>query len=263
MESLKRQLDRLYIQYKRKFSSKDPVWILHRFDNEKDIEIIGLITSAYAYGQVDLINKFIEKLLSVIDKKPYEFTINFEKRKDKKYLKGLNYRFNTEKDLIELFERLKNVLVSHGSLKHLFLEKYDCEKDNVEHSLFQFMKKLIPSNEQSSPYPPSKGEFNFLIPDPTKKSTCKRMNLFLRWMVRKDEIDAGIWSEVDKSKLIMPVDVHIARIAKKLNLVSRATVDMKFAIELTNKLKEFDNDDPVKYDFSLCHIGIDGKDISD
>ena len=248
-ENLKGQLERLYIKYKKKFSSKDPVWILHRFSDEIDIEIIGLITSAYSYGQVDLINNFIEQLLRSIDNKPYEFTINFEKRKDKKLLKGLNYRFNTENDLIELFEVLKNILFEHGSLKKLFLKNYDCSEENIAGSLSEFMKILNPKN----------GHNSFLIPDATKKSTCKRMNLFLRWMVRKDEIDTGIWNGVDKSKLIMPVDVHIARIAKNLKLVRRGTVDMKFAVELTNRLKEFDSEDPVKYDFSLCHIGIDGK----
>jgi len=244
-ENLKGQLERLYIQYKRKFSSKDPVWILHRFNDEKDIEIIGLITSAYAYGQVDLINKFIEKLLARIGNQPYEFTINFEKRKDKKYLKRFNYRFNTGSDLINLFQALQRVLIDYGSLKRLFLKGYKSGQENIATSLTLFTTEL--------------NQNNFLIPDPLKKSACKRMNLFLRWMVRKDEIDTGIWNEVNKSKLIMPVDVHIARIAKRLNLVKRATVDIKFAVELTRKLKEFDSEDPVKYDFSLCHIGIDRK----
>ena len=87
------------------------------------------------------------------------------------------------------------------------------------------------------------------------------MNLFLRWMVRKDEIDLGIWNEVSQSKLIMPVDTHIARISKKLRLVKRKTIDLKFAIELTNYLKKFDGNDPVKYDFALCHVGIDKEEI--
>lgn len=243
-QKLKKILDKLYVQYKRKFSSRDPVWILHEFNDEKDIEIIGLITSAYAYGQVDLINNFIGKLLNRISSKPHEFTINFEKRKDKKFLKGMNYRFNTEYDLIKLFLSLKRILINYGSLKNIFLKYND---NGMGKALTEFMKRLRNGNN------------NFLIPYPENGSTCKRMNLFLRWMVRKDEIDLGIWNKVDKSKLIMPVDVHIARIAKKLNLARRQTIDMKFAIELTNKLREFDPKDPVKYDFSLCHIGIEGK----
>src|SRR5687768_6650320 len=101
-EALKNLLDDLYNCYRFKYSSKDPVWNLHRFSDERDIEIIGLITSAYAYGQVDQINKFISKLLDNIGNKPYEFSVNFGKRKDKKFLKGLNYRFNIDENLINL-----------------------------------------------------------------------------------------------------------------------------------------------------------------
>jgi uncharacterized protein (TIGR02757 family) len=100
---------------------------------------------------------------------------------------------------------------------------------------------------------------HYLISNPANGSACKRMNLFLRWMVRKDEIDTGIWNEVGTGRLIMPVDTHIARISKQLRLVKRKSIDMKFAVELTERLKSFDADDPVKYDFALCHIGVDGR----
>jgi uncharacterized protein (TIGR02757 family) len=248
--TLKDLLETLYIQYERKFSSKDPVWMLHRFGDEKDIEITGLITSAYCYGQVDLINRFIGKLLDRMGNKPYEFTINFEKRKDKKHIQGLAYRFNTENDLANLLEALRDKLRETGSLERLFLNYYDKDGTNVSESLAGFMSSI------------RNGSHSFLIPGPGNGSTCKRMNLFLRWMVRKDEIDTGIWKEIDKAKLVMPVDVHVARIAKKLELVKRKSVDMKFAVELTNRLREFDAEDPVKYDFALCHIGIEGKNLT-
>ena len=256
MQRLKEKLDKIYLQYLQKFSSKDPVWVLHRFPNARDTEIIGLITASYSYGQVDQINKFTEKLLSQTGNKPYEFTINFTKRKDKKYLKGLNYRFNSEDDLADLFYSISKAIKEHGSLKNLFIKGFKADSENILEALSDFVTYLSSfSNHQNSG---KRNYFNYLLPNPTNKSTCKRMNLFLRWMVRKDEIDTGLWSEIGKSKLIMPVDVHVARVSKNLKLLSRKSVDLKFALELTETLKKFDKDDPVKYDFSLCHIGIEG-----
>jgi len=251
---LKDLLETLYLSYKHKFSSKDPVWMLHRFSDEKDIELIGLITSAYAYGSVEQINRFIDTLLQRTGNKPYEFTINFQKRKDKNFLNDLHYRFNTGQDLIDLFYSLNQVLAEHSSLKNLFLSHYNNNSENILDALSFFSKKLSLNIKAShSRY------YHYLVPNPVNGSTCKRMNLFLRWMIRKDEIDPGIWNEVDTSKLIVPVDTHIARVSKKLRLTNRKTVDLKFAVELTENLKKFDPIDPVKYDFALCHIGIDKK----
>lgn len=259
MHKLKEKLDKLYLQYLKRFSSKDPVWVLHRFSDPRDTEIIGLISASYSYGQVDQINRFTDTLLSRIGSKPYEFTINFSKRKDKKFLKDLSYRFNTGDDLAELFSVLSKAVINHGSLKNLFLRGFNPESANIIEALSHFVSELrsysVYKNGNNRTY------FNYFLPDPTNKSTCKRMNLYLRWMVRKDKIDTGLWSEIGKSKLIIPVDVHVARVSKNLKLVKRKSVDLKFALELTETLKKFDNDDPVKYDFALCHIGIDGIEI--
>ncbi len=251
---IKELLENLYTTYRHKFSSRDPVWNLHRFSDDKDIEITGLITSSYAYGSVNQINDFINNLLKRIDNKPYEFTINFEKRKDKKYLQGLYYRFNSEEDLIDLLVSLNRTLTQYSSLKNLFLSNYGPGDENIIKALSEFSSKLINNKDKET-----HKYYHYLISNPANGSACKRMNLFLRWMVRKDEIDTGIWKEIHPSKLIMPVDTHVGRVSKKLKLVKRKSVDLKFAIELTGKLKQFDPEDPVKYDFSLCHIGIEKK----
>lgn len=256
MPDLKEKLDKLYLQYKSRYSSKDPIWVLHRFSDPRDIEIMGLITASYSYGQVDQINKFTAKLLSRIGNNPYEFTINFTKGKDKKYLKGLNYRFNSENDLISLFNAVHSAVAEYGSLKNLFLKSYRNDSENIVDALSDFISVLYKLSNHTNGT--ERNYFNFLLANPSNKSTCKRMNLYLRWMVRKDEIDTGVWNEIGTSKLIMPVDVHVARISKNLKLVQRKSVDLKFALELTENLKKFDKEDPVKYDFSLCHIGIDG-----
>jgi uncharacterized protein (TIGR02757 family) len=250
---LKDLLEKLYKTYSHRFSSKDPVWVLHRFQDERDIEIIGLITSAYAYGSVDQINRFIESLLSRIGNKPYEFTINFGKRKDKKFLKDLYYRFNTEHDLLNLFDSLGKAINEYGSLKNLFMLEYSNEDENIVKALQHFTAAINQYVIRRDKY------FHYLLTNPAGGSTCKRMNLFLRWMVRKDEIDLGLWNGVSPAKLIMPVDTHIGRISKKLKLVERKSVDLKFAIELTRRLRRYDANDPVKYDFALCHLGIEKK----
>ena len=249
-KDLKTYLDQLYFTYRSKHSSKDPVWILHEFQDAKDIEIAGLITSSYAYGQVDQINMFVTRFLKNINFKVHEFTSNYSEHKDKKYLTDLKYRFNTEDDLSLLLKNINNVLNKYNSLENLFLENYSNEHLNILAALGNFTEKL---NEYSD----HETYHSYLIPLVKNRSTCKRLNLYLRWMIRKDEIDFGIWDRCEKSKLIMPVDTHIYKVSRKLKLVKRNTCDMKFALELTNKLKKFDPEDPVKYDFALCHAGME------
>ena len=250
-KDLKELLENLYLKYKNKNSSKDPVWILHRFSDEKDIEIAGLITSCYAYGQVDQINIFILKFLKNINFKVHEFTSNYSEHKDKKYLNNLYYRFNTEEDMSLLLLNIKSILDEFKSLKGLFADFYQDTHVNILPSLKIFASELNKVERKNTNY-------KYLIPLTENNSACKRLNLYLRWMVRKDEIDTGIWKDkIDKSKLIMPVDTHIYRVSQKLKLIKRKSCDMKFAVELTERLKSFDVADPVKYDFALCHFGID------
>lgn len=253
---LKEYLEGLYSSYKYKFSSKDPVWNVHKFSDEKDIELAGFLSAAFAYGSVDQINIFLEQLLSKTGNKPYEFTINFQKRKDKKHFRNLYYRFNTEEDIVTLFSSLNKILIEYSSLKNAFMANYNGDDNNIIKGLSHF-NALLKKNSSAN-----HGKYyHYLLPDPEKGSTCKRMNLFLRWMVRKDEIDFGIWNGINPSKLIMPVDTHIARVSNRLKLVKRKSIDLKFAIELTEKLRQFDENDPVRFDFALCHAGIDKKDF--
>lgn len=213
---------------------------------------MGLIASCYSYGKIETINRFIREFLKRVDCKPYDFIRNFDLKRSGKIFKGMNYRFNNDSDLLNLFENIKTNLLKFGSLKNLFLRKYSAEDVNILNGLRFF------SDSMRNNYVRNTKNYDYLIPDVAKNSACKRLNLFLRWMVRKDEIDLGIWStDVDKSKLLMPVDIHVFRISKKMKLVKRTSCDMKFAVELTEKLKSFDPDDPVKYDFALCHEDID------
>jgi len=242
----------MYEQYKLKHSSKDPVWILHKFKDARDIEIAGLIVSCYSYGRVEQINVLMEKLFIKIGFNVHEFTVNFSEQKDKKFFKNLNYRFNSTDDMISLFVNIQRILIENGSLKSLFVNGMRKEDKNVLNGLYLFGNYLRRIKGKTKSY-------SYLIPDAGKNSACKRLNLYLRWMVREDEIDTGCWKEVGKEKLIIPVDTHVYRVSRKLGLLERKSCDMKFSLELTEALKKFDPYDPVKYDFALCHIGIEGK----
>ena len=249
-KKLKKYLDGIYKHYRKKHSSKDPIWTLHRLDDQRDIELLGFIISCYSYGQVNVINAFIERLLKITGSNIYEFTVNFSKSKDKKHLQGMYYRFHTGAHLIALIEILKKAVITHGSLNDLFLNHYSEGDENIVNALAGFTREL------KSPLK-AKESFKHFIPESVTNSACKRLNLYLRWMVRKDEIDLGVWQGIKRSKLIIPLDIHVHRNALKLNLIQRRSPDLKFAVALTSKLKQFDPRDPVKYDFALCHTGID------
>jgi uncharacterized protein (TIGR02757 family) len=144
-----------------------------------------------------------------------------------------------------------------GSLRKLFEINFKDIHPNIIPALSCFSSNLVGNIKFSDTV--REHYFNYLIPNPQNGSSCKRLNLFLRWMIRSDEIDLGIWNEIQPSKLVIPVDIHITRAAKKLKLVKRKSIDLKFALELTDKLRQFDPVDPVKYDFSLCHYQMEGR----
>lgn len=249
-EKLGKYLDEIYVKYKHKHSSKDPIWILHKLKNSHDIEIAGLLVSCYSYGRVDQINELMNKLFKRIGYDVHEFTLNFSEQKDKKFFEDLYYRFNSPDDMMNLFRNINLVLRKFGSLKELFLGSLTKDELNIINALIKFGKEL-------NNFPGSTKSYNYLIPNVEKNSACKRLNLYLRWMVRDDEIDLGCWKEIGRNKIIMPVDTHVYKISRQLGLIERKSCDLKFAVELTERLKEFDPEDPVKYDFALCHIGID------
>ena len=164
------------------------------------------------------------------------------------------HRFFSTKDILHLFQLLNSAYDEYGSLKNLFITGYNSEEENLKHAITNFNHYFL-TKAQKEFKKLSRG-IKFMFPLPEKGSACKRMNLFLRWMVRKDELDFGLWSEIPTSKLIIPVDTHVARICKQLKLTKRKNVSWQMAEEITNNLKKFDPNDPVKYDFAICHIGM-------
>jgi uncharacterized protein (TIGR02757 family) len=224
------------------------------YKNENDIEIMGFISSVFAYGNVVQINNSLKRILVLMKNKPYHFIKNFPSSKKSQSSFQIKHRFYSEDDVHSLFLLLKSAIEESGSLKNLFLNGFSLDDVNVKNSISKF------SNHFLNLYCSHSGKIThgvkFMFPQPEKGSACKRMNLFLRWMVRKDELDFGIWDEIPKDKLVIPVDTHIAKISRSLKLTSIKNVSWKMAEEITQNLKQFDAADPVKYDFALCHIGM-------
>lgn len=240
-------LEGLYGKYNhKKFIPPDPLQFVYRYNRKADMEIAGFLAAMFAYGAVEQIEKFLTVLLGKMGDKCASFLQNFSKN-DKKLFENLKYRFNTTEDIVNLLSVLKKTLNKFGSLENLFLTGYNNSDENIIPAATKFIRAL---NAGDSP------GLKFLLSDPANGGTCKRLFLFLRWMVRNDEVDAGLWKTIDKSKLIAPVDVHIGRLSRILGLHNKKTINLKTALEITAGLREINPADPIKYDFALCRIGI-------
>ncbi len=248
--NLKQKLEYHYKAFDFSQIEPDPLQFPHLFSDEKDIEVMAFMASVFAYGNVKQIINSLNKILIIADKTPHNFIINYRELNKKYFI----HRFYSEGDVHKLFFLLQRVYEEFGLLKNLFLTGYDGNHPNLKSAISSFSNYFLKKCKEEF------GEINrgikFMFPLPEKGSACKRMNLLLRWMVRKDDLDFGLWSEIPASKLVIPVDTHIAKICKQLKLTKRKIVSWKMAEEITENLKMYDADDPVKYDFALCHIGM-------
>lgn len=250
MRLLKDELDSIYNNFSSLQIASDPLEIIHSLKDKKDIEIFAFLASIFAYGNVKQINSTLQRIIELTNSKPYNFIKSYS---GNNHL-GIKHRFYSEEDINRLFILLNQVLKDYTSLYNLFIKGYSNEHKNVKQSISAFSKYFL-SNYKRQFGEPSLG-IKFMFPLPEKGSACKRMNLFLRWMIRKDKLDFGLWNSIPANKLVIPVDTHIAQISKKLKLTSRKNISWKMAEEITENLKMFDEKDPVKYDFSLCHFNM-------
>jgi len=247
--------ERLYKKYNNSnLITPDPLQFVYKYKTKADREIAALLSACLAYGRVEQIEKDLNNLFDRMGKSPYQFTINFNSAKIKS-LAGFKHRFNTGNDIADLLEILKIVLKKFGSIEKAFLAGHKKEDENIIPALTHFCNLLYSMYERRFGKNVGKG-IRFLLSSPANGSVCKRLNMFLRWMVRSDDVDLGLWKSIDKSKLVVPVDTHIARLCKILGLYKRKTLSIKAAMEITESFKKIEPADPVKYDFALSRIGI-------
>ena len=231
------------------FIDLDPVGIPHRFSKKEDVEITSFWTSILAWGQrVTIINK-ANLLFELMDGAPHDFIINHEES-DRKRFADFKHRTFNYTDTLYFLEFLQNHYRDHNSLEDAFLVRGEFK--DIESSLIHFREYFF-----DHPYAPQRTTKH--IASPARKSTCKRLNMFLRWMVRKDDkgVDFGLWDLIPSSALMMPMDVHVERVARHLGILTRKQRDWQTVVELTENLRQFDPEDPVKYDFALFGMGVD------
>lgn len=257
-QSIKKKLDALYRSFDfRGRTSHDPISIPMRYKRAHDIEVSAFIAASYAYGRVDLFLPVLERIASLMGKSPQGFIMEFDLRKHTRLFDGIGYRFYKPADLVGLIYALKQVLKRFGSLESAFMAHSSKDDADIGPGLGGLMAELKKAGKGA--FRSSKPEgFNHYFPSPATGGAAKRGALFMRWMVRDKDIDFGIWKSVKTSQLVIPLDVHIARISRCLGLTSRKSNDWKTALEITASLRKLDPKDPMKYDFALCHRGISG-----
>lgn len=256
-ESLRPALDRLYTGFNAEFSAQDPVWIVRRFQRSDDREVVGFIASALAFGRVQSVLNSIEGMLAVMGASPAAFVRKFDPARDRECFKHLVHRWTNGADFAALVWMLHQMIERSGSIEDFFAEGLATDAVDVSEALESFSTRAL-TLDVSAIYGrrrPTPGVAYFFS-RPSSGGACKRLNLYLRWMVRSDAVDLGVWKKVRPSQLIVPLDTHIIRVGSCLRLTTRKSPGWRMAADLTSSLRAIDPVDPVKFDFSMCHIGM-------
>jgi uncharacterized protein (TIGR02757 family) len=254
---LKSVLDQLYRQFNYPESATDPIQIVRRYKRPDDVEVVAFCAASLAFGRVASVLQSIERLVAILGERPAEYVRRFDPARDAAAFKGLVHRWTRERDLVALVWLVRQMFERSGSIEGFFLEGYDQSAPDVAGALDSFSARAMTLDLKAAygkvPKRPGVGYF---FPSPSKGSACKRLNLFLRWMVRRDALDLGVWTRVPASKLVVPLDTHVIRVGRCLRLTTYTSPGWKMARDITASLTRIDPVDPVKYDFSICHLGM-------
>ncbi len=269
MSEIRAVLDALYASRSPRHLDNDPLKFCHRYRDPADQEIAAVIASSFAYGSIIIILRTLESVFSELGSSPRRFVEHFDPAAGLRTFTSFKHRFNNGRDLCALFSALQQMVRQSGTVHAFFLQGHNGADSDVSSSLNQYsaaVRALDYSAVFASEHISPESCFPFLFPAPASGSACKRLCMMLRWLVRPaDGIDLGLWNGITPAQLVIPVDTHISRISRYLGLTSRTTGDWRMAREITSALRAFDPADPVKYDFSLAHLGIsdgcDGKDM--
>jgi len=236
------------IYHHRCFVDPDPLLFLYEYDHIRDREIAGMVASSLAYGRVAQIMRSVSAILGPMGKSPFEFLMNSTPAGLGKTYKTFRHRFTAGEEMAWMLYGIKRSIERCGSLQACFQEGL---KEIDDHTILPALSRFVMKIKEAGPL-----SRNSLLPSPGKGSACKRLNLFMRWMVRKDQVDPGGWDGVPASMLIIPLDTHMCRIGRSLGLTSRKQADMLAALEITEAFRRISPDDPVRYDFALTRLGI-------
>jgi uncharacterized protein (TIGR02757 family) len=254
---LKRRLDEQYDQFNDALSVTDPIQIVRRYRRAEDQEIAGFCAAALAFGRVQSVLNSIEGLMSVMGPSPAAYVQSFEPARDRRTLDHLVHRWTRGIDLAALIWILRQMLDSHGSIEGFFAAGVSDGAETIEAALDAFSRRAC-ALDQRAVYGRlvRKPGVSYFFARPSSGGACKRLNLFLRWMVRRDAVDLGVWTRVRPAQLIIPLDTHVIRLGRCLGLTRYTSPGWRMAADITASLRALDPVDPVRYDFSLCHIGM-------
>jgi uncharacterized protein (TIGR02757 family) len=257
IQRLKPELDRLYAGFNHPDSATDPIHIVRRFARHDDREIVGFIAAALAFGRVSSVLQSIERVLAVIGPAPAAYVRRFDPRRDGPAFAGIVHRWTRAADIVAMLWLMRQMLDRAGSIEGFFLEGHAQDADDIAAALDSFSTRAMALDLKAAyGRVPKRPGVCYFFPRPSAGSGCKRLNLFLRWMVRRDALDLGVWTRVSPSKLIVPLDTHVIRVGRCLGLTTYTSPGWRMARDITASLRRIDAADPVKYDFSICHLGM-------
>jgi len=254
---LRSVLERLYADFNYPDSATDPIQIVRRYTRSDDREVVGFVAAALAFGRVTSVLQSIERVLGVMGNRPAAYVQQFEPRRDAGAFDGIVHRWTRERDIIALVWVMHQMIAGAGSIEAFFARGDQAASVDVQSALDSFSTRAL-SLDLRAAYGrvPRRPGVCYFFPRPSAGSACKRLNLFLRWMVRKDALDLGVWSCVAPARLVVPLDTHVIRVGRCLKLTTYTSPGWRMARDITASLRVLDPNDPVKYDFALCHLGM-------
>ncbi len=252
------RLAQLYEAYNREDAASDPIQIVRRYTSPADQEVIGYCAAALAFGRVASVLNTVETLARVLGPAPAAYVREFDPAAPHPELRAMVHRWTRGVDIVALLWLLRQMIDRSGSIERFFLEGYDPEATDIGAALDSFSRRAL-ALELTAVYGrrrPARTGVGYFFPQPSAGSGCKRLNLFLRWMVRRDEVDLGAWTSIPPSKLIVPLDTHVIRLGRCLRLTRYTSPGWRMAADITASLRAIDPVDPVRFDFSICHVGM-------
>jgi uncharacterized protein (TIGR02757 family) len=256
---VRESLSRLYLAYNREDSASDPVHRVRPFRDPSDREVAGFCAAALAFGRVASVLNSIDTLFRVLGPRPAAFVRAFDPSAPHPELKAMVHRWTRGEDIAALLWILRQMLEQSGSIERFFAEGLEPGAEDVGPALDRFsIRALAMDVRPAYGRRPKRPGVCYFFPRPSAGSACKRLNLYLRWMVRRDEVDLGAWTSVSPSQLIVPLDTHVIRLGRCLRLTSYTSPGWRMAADITRALRRLDPGDPVRFDFALCHVGMMG-----
>ena len=258
MTELSKRLERLYEDYNREDAALDPVQIVRRYETPADQEVIGFCAAALAFGRVQSVLNTVNGIARVLGPAPADYVKGFDPKAPHPELRAMVHRWIRGADIVALLWILRQMIDEAGSIEAFFAAGFDPAAADVGEALDRFSRRALALDVRAvyGRRVPKRAGVCYFFPRPSAGSACKRMNLFLRWMVRRDAVDLGAWTSIPRGKLIVPLDTHVIRLGRCLRLTKYTSPGWRMAADITASLRAIDPEDPVRFDFSICHVGM-------